>query len=86
MSNTVKDTKAVKNQFVLFIKSTLSEDGVPSCKRVCAVIAYLASVFVTIYLAITTGASQIVETLTQTLVISATALLGIYNVTGIFKK
>lgn len=74
------------NKFWEFIYKTLSEEGVPSCKRVCAVISYISSILICIYLAITTGATPIVETLTQTLIISATALLGIYNVTGIFKK
>lgn len=75
-----------KNKFWEFIYNALSEEGVPSCKRVCAAISYISAILICIYLAITTGATPIVETLTQTLIISATALLGIYNVTGIFKK
>lgn len=75
-----------KCAFTDFIKSVLSEDGVPSCKRVCALLSYLSSIAIMIYLSVSTGASQVVETLVQTLIISATALLGIYNVTGIFKS
>lgn len=72
-------------QMKTFMKQVLSEEGVPSCKRVCAVIAYCSTVLVMWYMEFK-GDAKSVETIAQTLIISASALLGVYNITGIFKN
>lgn len=69
-----------------FIKDIFSENGVGSSKRVVGAIAYLVVLICMIWLTITSGATQIVENLLTTLIISASALLGLSSVTNIFKN
>lgn len=69
----------------MFIKDMLSGRGNISCKRTSGIITLLSTILCTIYLVITEGGSNTVETLVQTLIISAVCLLGASSVTGIFK-
>lgn len=69
-----------------FIKDIFSENGRGSSKRVVGAIAYLVVLICIVWLTITAGAIPIVENLLTTLVISASALLGLSSVTNIFKN
>lgn len=69
----------------IFIKDMLSGRGSISCKRTSGVVTLLSTILCTIYLVLTEGGSSAVETLLQTLIISAVCLLGASSVTGIFK-
>ena len=71
------------SEFVEFLKQVLSEEGTPSCKRVCAMLCTLSAIFYTgvAVFKSSEGSSDLVATL----LIVALALLGIYNITSIFK-
>ena len=68
-----------------FIKETLSENGVPSCKRVCAMLTYIVVLINYTYLVIDGRNPALVDNLGTYLIVSATALLGIYSITETIK-
>lgn len=69
-----------------FIKEIFSENGRGSSKRIVGAITYLFILFFTGWLVVHEGGTPIVENLITTLIISASALLGISSVTNIFKN
>ena len=69
-----------------FIRLTLSEDGVPSAKRVVGFIGYLVALGCIITLTIRDGGTVVVQDLIQTLLITSTSLLGLYSITSIWKR
>lgn len=62
------------------------ENGIISSKRVMGVITLVICLGCTIWLVIAEGGTSVVENLLQTLMMMATALLGISSVTGIWRK
>lgn len=69
-----------------FFKAMLSENGEPSSKRFVGFISYIVALGCIIGLTIKDGATIIVEDLIQTLLISASGLLGLSSVTSIWKN
>lgn len=69
-----------------FFKAMLSENGEPSSKRFVGFISYLVALGCIIGLTIKDGATTVVEDLIQTLLITASGLLGIASVTSIWKN
>ena len=67
-----------------FIKEMLSENGVVSSKRVNGTISYIVCLGVLIFLVIKDGGTQVVESITQTILVCSMALLGISSVTSIW--
>lgn len=68
-----------------YFKEMLSENGVASSKRFVGFISYLVCLACVIGLVIKDGGTTIVEGLIQTILVTATSLLGISSVTGIWK-
>lgn len=68
-----------------FIEKVLSEGGGISSKRLTGVFTLFAALGCIIYLTITSGATPVVENLLQTAMVMAACLLGISNVTRIWK-
>lgn len=70
-----------------FLREMLSENGgVPSTKRVIGSLSYLTCLVCMVILVIREGGSFVVESLIQTVLITATSLLGISSVTSIWKQ
>lgn len=69
-----------------FFREMLSENGVGSSKRLVGFISIIVTLGCIIYLTIAEGCSTCVESLLQTVIISACALLGVSSVTSIFKQ
>lgn len=69
-----------------FMEKVLSAGGGISSKRLMGVVTLFIVLLCIVYLTVTSGATQIVENLLQTAMITATCLLGISNVTSIWKN
>lgn len=62
------------------------ENGIVSSKRVMGIITLVICLICVGWLVWSEGGTQVVENLLQTLMIMASALLGISSITGIWKK
>lgn len=71
--------------FVNFINKMLSGSGEVSSKRVSGMLALLVGLGCITYLTIDEGGTTVVESLLQTVLITAACLLGVSSVTGIWK-
>lgn len=71
---------------IKFIKEIFSENGKGSSKRIVGAIAYLIVLACISCLTVCEGGTPVVENLLTTLIISASALLGLSSVTNIFKN
>jgi hypothetical protein len=69
-----------------FFKEIFSENGRGSSKRIVGAIAYLVALFCVIWLTLHEGGTIVVEGLISTLIVSASALLGLTSIANIFKK
>lgn len=69
-----------------WLSKAFSEEGVPSSKRICGGFIIFVVSFCTFWAAIKYGVTREVESVLQTEIISACALLGISSVTSIWKR
>ena len=74
-----------KSGFVNFINKMLSGSGNISSKRVSGMLALLVGLGCITYLTIDEGGTTAVESLLQTVLITAACLLGVSSVTSIWK-
>ena len=74
-----------KSGFVNFINKMLSGSGDISSKRVSGMLALLVGLGCITYLTIDEGGTTVVESLLQTVLITAACLLGVSSVTNIWK-
>lgn len=68
------------------LNNILSPDGKISSKRLAGMILILSSVAMTFWLVATEGGTDTVNDLITTGYITGTALLGVSNITGIWKR
>lgn len=78
------------NEFMSFLRESLSENGIPSSKRVLACIIILVVMFCTAFGCVKEGITEIIKSLLEVEIIVAGSLLGVTTVTNgvtsIFQK
>lgn len=68
-----------------FFREVMSENGEPSSKRIIGGIAYFVCLFCVVVLVLKEGGTVVVESLLQTILVTSSYLLGISNITDIWK-
>lgn len=76
----------MKHNFGDWLYDAFSEKGIGSAKRLIGAFISIASMGCIIYLTIKEGATDVVQDLLQTSLITGAALLGLYSITSIWKN
>lgn len=82
----MSDWKNITKNFKTFLYEVFSEKGIGSSKRVAGMIAEVIALLCVVYLTISEGGSNCVQSLLETTIITGACLLGVASVTGIWKK
>lgn len=69
-----------------YLKEMLAQDGKISSKRVAGLLLIVFSIIMIFWLVVREGGTGVVESLVTTALITGTTLLGVSNVTGIWKS